>query len=445
MSESKSCSIHKICKDESTAKSIYRFLNNEKVTEQEIIQQTAKECSENVIGKRVLVIIDTSVIRLSNKKNRLKDVNDLYSTGRYLHQNLYGFHISPALVVEEQSETCCGIAYTKIIKRQGKTRREKGVFRARFHEDIERKESYKWLETYHESKKVLEKAEHATYVMDREADIIELFDRIPNDGSSFLVRSNYNRRTVQEDGSTLTFEEILSNSAVKAQSTLNVQTRHRKKRKAILDIKFEQVKIAWPETKQTRIKNNPEGIPVTVIDIKERVKSGYKDEPPLHWRLISSEEIKTIEGALKQIEFYKRRWRIEEFFKVLKTDGFDIEGTELTKGKSIRKLTLLVMKASVKVLKLKAARTADCTEKITSVFNKDEIECLKYLNKKYDGNTEKQKNPHNEETLCYASWVIARVGGWKEFYDSKRPPGSKTFIYGLEKFDAIMVGFMIDR
>ena len=100
---------------------------------------------------------------------------------------------------------------------------------------------------------------------------------------------------------------------------------------------------------------------------------------------------------------------IEEFFKLLKTDGYDIEGTELSTGKVIRKLILLVMKASIKVLQLKAARDGSSNEKIDLLFSEKEISCLKSLNKKLAGGTVKQQNPHDEgslfvcckKTMCY--------------------------------------------
>lgn len=424
---------------------MYRFLNNEKVTEAEIIKKSAQSCSNHAVGQRVVAMIDTSVIRLSNKLNRLKDLEGLYSTGRYESQERYGFHISPSLVFKEETMEPIGIAHTKIIERQGRTRREKGVHRARYYEDIERKESYKWIESCLESQKVLKQAQHLTCIVDREADIIELLDRIPDKRTTLLVRSNFKRRIILEDGSKMNLEDFLSTCEVKDEYKLNVGSKKRRKREAILELKFEEVKLAWPKGKQTLFRKNPEGVKVTIIEVKEKMNQGYKDEVELSWRLICSDKIQTTEQALQQVELYRNRWKIEEFFKLLKTDGFDIEGTELTKGKTIRKLTLLIMEASIKILKLKAARSGESQEKINSVFDEDEIECIKLLNKKYEGKTEKKKNPFEEESLSYASWVIARIGGWKEYYDKNRPPGSKTFIWGLEKFDAIVLGYKINK
>jgi len=75
------------------------------------------------------------------------------------------------------------------------------------------------------------------------------------------------------------------------------------------------------------------------------------------------------------------------------------------------------------------------------VFTEIEVKCLSKLNKKLEGNTEKQKNPYPKANLAWASWVIARLGGWTEFYTKSRPPGNKTFKEGLEKFDTMMMAY----
>ena len=101
------------------------------------------------------------------------------------------------------------------------------------------------------------------------------------------------------------------------------------------------------------------------------------------------------------------------------------------------------MKTSDKILHLKEARNGNTEQTIEYVFNPKEIECLEALNNKLEGNTEKQKNPHPKNSLSHASWIIARLGGWKEFYSNERPPGNKTYVWGLEKFEEIMEGYTL--
>ena len=70
---------------------------------------------------------------------------------------------------------------------------------------------------------------------------------------------------------------------------------------------------------------------------------------------------------------------------------------------------------------------------------------LYLLNPELEGETARQQNPHPINDLAYGSWIIARLGGWKEFYDTKRPPGTKTFAAGIERFENIVVGIKIGK
>ena len=168
-----------------------------------------------------------------------------------------------------------------------------------------------------------------------------------------------------------------------------------------------------------------------------------KTEQPIRWRLLSTKQLKGIDQVKQEIKRYEKRWLIEEYFKLLKTDGYDIENTQLENGQSVRKLILLLMKTSIKVLQLKAAREGNNGAKTKEVFTEDEITCLRHLNTELEGQTQKQKNPYDPSNLAWATWIIARLAGWKEYYTKARPPGNKTLTEGLKKFDSIVFAYNI--
>ena len=109
----------------------------------------------------------------------------------------------------------------------------------------------------------------------------------------------------------------------------------------------------------------------------------------------------TVEQAEQVISIYARRWKIEVYFKLLKSDGFDIENCQLGTGNGIRKLTLLIMEAAIKVQQLKAARRGLTNFSVEEVFEEEEIKCLKLLNQKMEGNTKKSKNPYPSDHLSW--------------------------------------------
>ena len=103
------------------------------------------------------------------------------------------------------------------------------------------------------------------------------------------------------------------------------------------------------------------------------------------------------------------------------------------------------MEAAIKVQQLKAARRGLTNFSVEEVFEEEEIKCLKLLNQKMEGRTKKSKNPYPSDHLSWASWIIARLGGWKEYYEKNNLPGNKTFVKGLKKFDVLMLGYLIAK
>jgi hypothetical protein len=81
---------------------------------------------------------------------------------------------------------------------------------------------------------------------------------------------------------------------------------------------------------------------------------------------------------------------------------------------------------------------------IEVTFNEKEQECLNELLPQLEGNTTKLKNPHSKHLLVWATWIIARLGGWKG-YKSQRPPGLTTLSKGLERFEGIYQGWSLAR
>ncbi len=99
--------------------------------------------------------------------------------------------------------------------------------------------------------------------------------------------------------------------------------------------------------------------------------------------------------------------------------------------------------AALSIMQLVQARDGNTKQTMERVFLEKEQLCILSLNTKLEGRTEKLKNPHPKDSLAYASWVIARLGGWSG-YQSERPPGPLTMINGLIRFFDILVGYQID-
>jgi uncharacterized protein YacL (UPF0231 family) len=81
----------------------------------------------------------------------------------------------------------------------------------------------------------------------------------------------------------------------------------------------------------------------------------------------------------------------------------------------LKRLIIMMMENAAKVLKLVGARSGQSSEPIAAVFHQEETVLLKKINLKYEGKTEKEQNPYDEESLSYGAWIIAKMGGWKGY------------------------------
>jgi len=62
----------------------------------------------------------------------------------------------------------------------------------------------------------------------------------------------------------------------------------------------------------------------------------------------------------------------------------------------------------------------------------------------YEGNSVPQKNPFQVNSLAWAAWIIARIGGWKG-YQKADPAGPITIKRGLEMFDQFFTGWLLQK
>ncbi|MEZ2334271.1 IS4 family transposase, partial [Mucilaginibacter sp. RCC_168] len=300
------------------------------------------------------------------------------------------------------------------------------------HLPIQEKESYKWIAAANQSKALLEQANAITIVADRESDIYDLFDVVEKDKVHLLIRSNHDRLISGK----LKLSGCLNALPVMYSYDLAVAGDIRKassKRIVRMGLKWAKVELLKPVScRNEQLANVQE---IYVVEAAEQNKGIY-------WRILTTHEVTTAEQALQIICWYKERWHIEQIHRLLKTDGFRIEKSQLEQGWAIRKLTLLAMMASLRILQMMLAYQDDNEQSIDEVFDHQEQKCLQMIAKKLEGATEKLKNTAKVNTLKWATWIIARIGGWKG-YTSQRKPGPIVLQKGLAKFYNVYEGWLL--
>lgn len=136
---------------------------------------------------------------------------------------------------------------------------------------------------------------------------------------------------------------------------------------------------------------------------------------------------------------------MEEVFKILKKEGYNIEASELEYASSVRKMCLLIMEVIIKLFLMRLAYAEPEVElNADTCFTENEQKFLEHQITHLEGKTEKQQNPFKTKDLKRYVWAIARLGGWKG-YETKRHPGITTLWIGLRYFKASFQGWEIMR
>jgi hypothetical protein len=129
----------------------------------------------------------------------------------------------------------------------------------------------------------------------------------------------------------------------------------------------------------------------------------------------------------------------QEVFRILKSDGLDIEDSQIETAGRLFKLAALGLVAAARIIQLVDARDGS-SRPATDILDRDEIAAAAAICTPLEGNTQRQKNPHAEGSLAWLSWIAARLGGWNCYY---KPPGPKTMARGLDRLINRIEGFKL--
>jgi hypothetical protein len=404
-------------------------LANSRVTAKELIDGACAGTGPRSSGRHVLAIQDTSEINLQRHADRVSGLGTV-GNGTDL-----GFFIHPLLAVDADDGACLGLAHLHLWQRtKGKDPKYRNL-------PIAEKESSRWLDTVIAGKKRLADAAKITVVADREADIYELWDRLPDARTHLLIRACRDRNLATITGKTLF--AWMDEQPVQGSYRITVPvTPKRSPHEALLHVRFGSVTLKKPQNCSD--KQASPHLTLTVIDVMEDAASVVGDEEPIHWRLLTTHAVATMEDARQCIRWYCLRWHIEQTFRTVKRQGLDLESSQLEHGARLEKLAVMAFSAAVRVMQLTLARDGESARPATDAFDGNEINVLQHIQPTLEGKTEKQKNPHSLRSLAWVAWIIARLGGWKG-YASERKPGPITMLRGLKKFAAIQQGWLLAR
>ena len=399
----------------------WRFVNNARVSVEQLIAGWSAQTRIAACGRHVLAIQDTSDIKFATTPE------DRRGLGKVGKGNIYGVLLHAMMAVDADSGRCLGLAGGKLWTRAGDVKIPHGQ-RA-----LEDRESARWLTTAAQAKAVLAQARMITVINDREGDLYAHWARTPQDHVHLLSRVMHDHALVT--GTTL--RQAVKRTPACAKAVLELPKRiDRPARQAHLCLRFGTVRLKRPA--KTGAQDLPDSVRLSFVEVIERHPP--KGAEGVHWLLLTTHALGGAAEAWQIVAWYKQRWIIEQFFRSMKTQGLRIEDSQLETAAALMKLVAIAAKAAAIVIQLVQARNGSEELPAGVAFSADEIAVLDAINKSLQGKTKLQDNPHRKRTLAWATWIIARLGGWTG-YASHRPPGPITFHNGLARFQIFVAGY----
>jgi hypothetical protein len=399
-----------------------RFLRNDAVTALAMAEHAAERTAAQVAGRDVLVVQDTSELALGGRRAKANGYGPVGKGGA-----LRGLLLHAILAVDAGSGAVLGLVDAPVKNRSG------GKVKPRRTRATAQKESQRWLDGAVRAGAVLAAARSIAVVSDRESDIYEHFMQCPPN-MHLIVRACQNRRIATDDEKQmgLLFAHV---DGLPEQGRFAVEipaAPGRAARQSELAVRFDRIELRRPLHGASSL---PSTTTVTIVDVREASATG--SEKPIHWRLLTTQDVTSLAGAQRIVGLYRKRWVIEEYFHTIKTAGFDVEHADIAAPKVMIKLVTAIAIAAVTVMQLVKGRDGGTGQSLLEAFEPTDQPILEAVSLRLEGKTARQQTPHPKGSIAFAAWVIARLGGWTGYYDK---PGPKTMRRGLEDFQRIKYG-----
>ena len=398
----------------------HRNLSSAAVTPAGTVACFARGTAAAVAGRRIVAAQDTTECNFpTRQKSKLGPAG--------CNGDTPGFFMHAMIAVDVADEAVLGVVDAAIWTRDAQPaedRRKRG---------FAEKESHRWLAAARKAGDVLAGAAQIIVVGDRESDIYQVFQGRPA-AVDLVVRVAQNRKLA--DDSML----FAASPGLERLGTHSVQVPPRRignlGRTAQVSVSAGQVSICAPRNGRREPASQP-AVTLTLVEVVEADPPA--GETALHWRLLTTLAADTLAAAQDIVGCYRLRWRIEQSFRMLKSDGLQLEECQTTDTHRLFNLAALALGAAVRIIQLVDARDGS-TRPASDVATASEIATARALGPTLEGSTDRQKNHHTPGNLAWLAWIVARLGGWNCYY---RPPGPKTMRQGWDRFAAIAQGFAL--
>jgi hypothetical protein len=397
----------------------YRFWNNPRVSPRAILAshaaQTAKRAEQYPV---VLAVQDTTEIdETAHAATRgLGYLASPRGRGLLLHSLLAVSPQGVPLGLLRQ------IVWTRPLKDLGKRHQRR-------QRPLEEKESRRWLHGLAAAEAKLKTHPQVVVIGDRESDFFPLFAAPRAANVDLLIRVSREKRRVEHAAKYL--DAALEQTPVASVVEITLpRTGNRPPRKA-------KLKVHWTSLEVHAPRHGPRATSVTLQFLLIEEVNAPGGVRPIRWILATTLPIRSVEEALRYVQWYAYRWRIEQFHQVFK-DGCRIERLQLQEADAIRRAiaTYAIVAWRVLWLTLQMRQTPETS--CTTILEEAE---WKVLHAKFHPHTPLPANP---PTLREAVRMIARLRGFLA-RKGDGEPGTKTVWRGLRRLHDLAEAWTLAR
>jgi len=417
--------IPQACQSRAKTKAAYRLFEHKAVKMDAILASHYHSTMERIAREKIPVVLAVQDTTSFNYDTHA-DMEGLGPINKHV-DGAQGILMHDTMAYTPEG-TAMGLVDIQVWARDPK---QFGKRATRYERPIEQKESYKWLRSFQSAARLQRQLGAATTVVsvgDREADVYELFLLAQKDPShpKLLVRAEQDRRLQDSDANLWRY---MQSQAVTGKRELDLpRTKGRAARHCVLEVRFARVELRAP-------KRNPSLPPLRVWAVYVNEVNPPSSKEAIEWMLLTTLEVNNYEQAAEKIDWYNKRWGIEEYHKTLKS-VCRIEDRQLgdrTVWQNCLAIDLVVAWRIEHIKKL--ARTqpqAPCT----IAFDEHEWQAVFALQRP------KLPLPSTPPSVREITRLIAELGGFLG-RKSDGEPGSITLARGLQRLHDIVTGVLL--
>ena len=446
-SKSPESPINQACADRAETKAACRFFQNENVGAEPVMAAHRRRTAARAAGyATVLAIQDTSFFvytshaktgglgKMSLKKG--KRVGEIFSVGPMMHA-------CPAVTLEGLP---LGLLDRRIFARKLRPeseRRRTGGKRVQGVLPVEMKEGFRWLEALTAARAASGGVRVVT-VCDREADFYDFFRHADGLGAPVLVRASQNRTvnrcTRYAEKGVAKLWDYMGRKPVAGSCEVEVPRRAKTKHCSARAARTAVVSVSSGTFTMNPPRNNPKHGGEDLPDIELHAVFLREECPPeggepVEWLLLTNLPVASLKDAREMARWYSLRWRIEMYFKVLKS-GFRVEACRLSSADRLARYLAVMSVVAWRLFMITLIARTDPLLPCTKFLAPQEWKalCVKVLGK--------GRWPEAPPSVGEAVTLIARLGGYLA-RKCDAPPGTLALWRGWKRLADLAEGWSL--